>query len=207
MDNEYKLREEIIKLSKSKDWKTAKEEWEFEQIYVSDDLQQCLCGHYPIINICKIRNKVNDEFTEVGNVCIKKFLNIENGEKLLPSINRIKKDILKSMSNETLDYLCKKDYITARDYDFYHDIIKKRKLTEPQRKWKCDINNKLLRGTSYEANHILERIEIILNWAENEPTFDTKTINSFRKQYMNKGSLSEKQEQALNNIIREWKIK
>ena len=54
----YKLIDEIIKLSQSKLWDIAKTEWDFDSIYVSDAPQTCLCGHYPIINICIIKNQI-----------------------------------------------------------------------------------------------------------------------------------------------------
>lgn len=206
MDNEFKLREKIIELSESKDWYNAKKEWEFENIYVSDEFEECLCGHYPIINICRIRNRVNNNVTEVGNVCINKFLNIDEGEKILPSINRVKKDITKSISKDSLEYLYKKECISIKEYDFYSDIIKKRILSPARSKWKSDINKKFLRLTSYEANHIQERIDKILNWAKDKPNFDTSMLKSFKSYYIRKGYLSDKQENALNNIISKCKI-
>lgn len=53
----YKLTEEIINLSESDQWDFAKLEWNFEFAYYAGEPQSCLCGHYPIRNICVIKNR------------------------------------------------------------------------------------------------------------------------------------------------------
>ena len=52
---ESKLIQEIIKLSVADIWEIAKCEWELIEIYFSDEPETCLCGHYPIIELCEIR--------------------------------------------------------------------------------------------------------------------------------------------------------
>lgn len=100
----FKLTEEIINLSESEFWESGRNEWTFEYAYYSDDLQRCLCGHYPIKNICVIKNKVNKTQTEVVNCCVNKFLGIDDGNKIFASIKRLKEDSAKSMSLEVLEY-------------------------------------------------------------------------------------------------------
>jgi hypothetical protein len=54
---------------------------------------------------------------------------------------------------------------------------------------------------------IEEKIEMVLEWADNEnPDFDTEFIESLQEQYEEKGWLSEKQEEALDNIINKFRI-
>ena len=202
----YKLTEEIIKLSVSRDWNNAKLEWKFEYAYQSEELETCLCGHYPIKNICVITNTKNRTSTEVGNCCINKFLGIEEANKIFTSINRIKEDLSKSMSIEVLEYLFQKKVITEFEYEFYADIIKKRKLSEKQQLLKTKINEKLLIFTSYENSSIQSKIDSVLRWAESHKWFDTAFIISLRSTYERKGMLSEKQLTALNNIISKNKI-
>lgn len=48
----FKLTKEILKLSDSNYWSDAKLEWNFEYAYYSEEPQTCLCGHFPINNIC-----------------------------------------------------------------------------------------------------------------------------------------------------------
>ena len=51
-----------------------------------------------------------------------------------------------------------------------------------------------------------EVIEAVLAWADEHPTFDTAFVESLQKQYENKGELTDRQEQALWNIIEQWEI-
>ena len=44
----------------------------------------CLCSHFPIKEICVIRNRVNGVRAEVGNVCVKKFLGLPSGKIFEP---------------------------------------------------------------------------------------------------------------------------
>jgi hypothetical protein len=63
--NEDKLMKEILELSESSEWNKAKEEWKLKNIYFSENKQSCLCGHYPIKEICIIENKLNGITAEV----------------------------------------------------------------------------------------------------------------------------------------------
>jgi hypothetical protein len=46
----------------------------------------------------------------------------------------------------------------------------------------------------------------ILSWAETREDFDVKFVASVKKQFVSKGKVSLKQEQALLNIIKRYKI-
>jgi hypothetical protein len=74
--SEFKLTEEIINRSQSKVWDMAKLEWSLHKIYEADEPETCLCGHFPIIEICTLRNKLNGQFATVGNCCVKKFIGL-----------------------------------------------------------------------------------------------------------------------------------
>jgi hypothetical protein len=202
----YKLTEEIIKLSDSDSWNNAKIEWNFEYAYYSEELQTCLCGHYPIKNVCVIKNTENKNETEVGNCCVNKFLGIEDGNKIFTSIKRLKADKSKSMSPEVLEYLRKKKVLTDFDYSFYSDTIRKRKLSDKQLAIRERINQKLIDFTSYESNSNFVRINLVLKWAEDKSWFDKQFVNSLKSSCEKKGKLSEKQMTALENIITKLKI-
>ena len=202
----YQLIDEIIELSESKHWETAKLEWEFEKIYLSDTPQTCLCGHFPIVNICVIRNRKNHYQTEVGNCCINKFLDIDNGNKILISIKRLKTDDSKSMSPEALFYLYDKNVISQNEYDIYSDIQRKRNLSVKQLDLKKRINKKLINFTSYEASSALFKINLVLKWAETRPDFNTAFVLSL-KDCCEKGRiLTVNQMLALDKIITAYKI-
>ena len=202
----YKLTEEIIKLSNSDIWSSAKLEWNFEYAYYSEELQRCLCGHYPIKNVCVIKNSDNKNETEVGNCCVNKFLGIEDGNKIFTSIKKLKIDKSKSMSPEVLEYLRKKNVLTEFDYKFYSDTIRKRKLSDKQLAIRERINQKLIDFTSYESNSNFTRINLVLKWAEDKSWFDKTFVNSLKSSCEKKGKLTEKQTFALESIIKKLKI-
>lgn len=202
----FKLIEEIINLSESATWDFAKLEWEFTSAYYSDEEQKCLCGHYPIRNICVIRNKKNSSVTEVGNCCINKFLGIDEGNKIFTSIKRIKEKPRSSMSAEVLEYLSSKNAISDFDYKFYKSIIRRTSLSLKQWDLKEKINQKLLSFTSYERNSHFNKINLIVKWAEDNPSFDTSYVLSLKQACNRNGNLSSKQLAGLNNIISKFKI-
>lgn len=72
--SQYKLTNGILKLSVSKVWDTASLEWKLNEIYEAVNPETCLCGHFPIVEICILKNNLNNESVTVGNCCVKKFL-------------------------------------------------------------------------------------------------------------------------------------
>ncbi len=139
--SEYKLTTELLKLSQSQKWDEAKLEWELIDIERVEDPEECLCGHYPILEICLIKNSKTDNESRVGNCCVKKFNN--KSDKIFRSVARIRKNIEKSVNAETLDLAIKNRWINEKEYKFYMDIIRKRNLSEKQSAWKKAINQKI----------------------------------------------------------------
>lgn len=156
---EYKLFQEIISKSNAKNWDDAKREWDLDSVYDSDEPLTCLCGHYPIINICVLYNVYNHNTVEVGNECVKKFFKIELSDAIIKSIKKVKTDTRKSINVETIDYLYKKGCLNKTEYNFYINIKNKRKLSDKQISWKEDINKKFLRFTNYKMKLIDGKIE------------------------------------------------
>lgn len=202
----YKLTEEIISLSESKQWDLAKNEWRFEFAYYAEELQSCLCGHYPIRNICVIKNRTNLAVTEVGNCCINKFLGIDAGNKIFSSIKKLKEDIKSSISAEVIEYFYRKRGMSDFEYKFYKSIFRKRNMSERQWEIKEKINRKFLNFTSYETNSHFNKINKILKWAENNTSFDTKFVNSLKDSCIQRGRLTENQLASVDNIIRKCNI-
>jgi hypothetical protein len=89
--SEYKLTEEIIKRSQAQSWDAARLEWGLEDVYFVEDPETCLCGHYPIKEICTLRNTVNGQSADVGNCCVKKFLGLPS-DKIFQAVKRVKVD-------------------------------------------------------------------------------------------------------------------
>lgn len=60
------------------------DEWDYEITITDDDddhLKKCLCGH-TIINLCYIRNRINNNVSMVGIDCINKFGNKKINDKI-----------------------------------------------------------------------------------------------------------------------------
>ena len=201
-----KLVDGVVELSNSHRWVLAKLEWGFENAYYSLVNQRCLCGHYPIRQICVIRNLSNKHITEVGNCCVNKFLGITEANKTFSSIGRLNKDLSKSMSKEALYYLRDKGVVSSYEFGFYRDTFRKRKLTEKQNALRHRINQKLLDYTNYERHSIFSKINLILRWAESNEFFDTSFVESIKRRCELTGQLSNKQKQALDNIIEKFGI-
>lgn len=143
MSNKYKLIEEITSLSQSKIWLLVKLEWELDYIYFESEPETCLCGHFPIIEVCVLRNRHNRNTAIVGNICVKKFIGLPS-DNIFQAIKRITKDEEKSLNLETIKYAHNKNWISDKDFNFYSDIYRKRYLTSKQLNWKVKINQRVL---------------------------------------------------------------
>lgn len=141
----FVLIDEILNNSHSKIWDEAVKEWDHVDVYEADEPEACLCGHYPITEVCVIKNRITQDIENVGNCCVKKFLGLRP-DMILGSIKKIKEDISLSVNTQVLNFALSKRIISQRDYDFYSYIWRKRLLYPKQEKWKIDINNRILRG-------------------------------------------------------------
>ena len=105
--NFKKLKSEILKLSKARDWEIAKKEWALHSIYESDEFERCLCGHSPIKEICCLFNRITEKHADVGNVCVKKFLGIRS-DLIFSALKRVRKDISKSLNADSITFFFRK---------------------------------------------------------------------------------------------------
>lgn len=137
------LQKKILELSESKRIDLAIGEWSLDNIVFAEEPQICLCGHFPIIEICILQNSNNGNVAEIGNCCVKRFMNISS-DKIFDGIKRIKKQITRSVNMEVLQHARKKGIIDAWQFDFYSDIIRKRSLSDRQRVKKIEINKQIL---------------------------------------------------------------
>jgi hypothetical protein len=108
--SEYRLAEAIVALSQGKTWDEAKLEWQLEEIYNQDEPDTCLCGHFPIVEICVLRNGRNGNSAEVGNVCVKKFLGLPS-DRIFRAIHRIALDIERPLNAEAVDHAHRRGWI------------------------------------------------------------------------------------------------
>jgi hypothetical protein len=124
-------------------WDAAKLEWELKEIYESEEPETCLCGHFPIIELCVIGNKLNRNSATVGNCCVKKFIGLPS-DRIFQAVKRIRKDGAKSLSAEAVDYAFNRGWLTDWERDFYFDIMRKRTLSPKQAAKKAQINERYL---------------------------------------------------------------
>jgi ribosome-binding protein aMBF1 (putative translation factor) len=148
----YKLSNKIIKRSIADTWLQAKQEWFLYSVHDSDYKQTCSCGHYPIKEICIIKNKHNSHELTVGNCCVKKFFKEFESDKIFKAKKRVEKNKEKSFNQESIELAYKKEWIKENEYKFYLDIWRKKNknLSPKQFSWKIDINKKILRRISKE---------------------------------------------------------
>jgi hypothetical protein len=137
------LTEQILALSQSKIWAIAKSEWKLSAVYFAEEYETCLCGHYPIKELCIISNKETGNSATVGNCCVKNFMGLPS-DKIFQSIKKIKKDNTANINAELLSYAYNQNWINDWEHSFYEDTISKRKLTERQLEKKQQINDKIL---------------------------------------------------------------
>lgn len=141
--SEYKLTQEIIELSQSKIWDAAKLEWSLHQIYEADEPETCLCGHFPIIEICVLKNKHNQKFATVGNCCVKKFIGLPS-DLIFKAVKRVRKDNQKSLNAEAIEHAFRKGWINEWEYSFSIDTMRKRVLSTKQLQTRMKVNEKML---------------------------------------------------------------
>jgi hypothetical protein len=141
--SEYKLTEEILARSHGTIWIAAKLEWTLEHVYEADEPETCLCGHFPIIEICELRNKFNGNSATVGNCCVKKFIGLPS-DLIFQAVKRVRKDIEKSLNEQAIRHAWEKGWINEWEYKFSLDTMRKRGLSQKQMATRIKVNEKML---------------------------------------------------------------
>ena len=139
----YKLINKIVALSQSNVWDEAKLEWVLKDVYEAEEPETCLCGHFPIIEICVIQNNFNGNNTIVGNWCVKKFIGLPS-DKIFQAVKRVRKNTEKSLNAEAIQHAFDRQWITEWEKKFYLDIMRKRSLSLKQVEKKTQINRKFM---------------------------------------------------------------
>lgn len=140
---EFRLTSEIVARSVATVWDAAKLEWGLHEVYEADEPETCLCGHYPIIELCVLRNRANQRYATVGNCCVKKFIGLPS-DLIFQAVKRVRSDGARSLNGEALSHALEKHWINRWEFDFYLKVMRKRNLTPKQAAKKQQINEKFL---------------------------------------------------------------
>jgi hypothetical protein len=142
--NEAKFKAAILALSNATEWDDAKAEWYLHFVYEDPNDRACECEHSPIHQICVIRNRKNANETEVGNVCVRRFLRLVSS-RIFAVIRRLRGDINKSLNPAALELFRERGVNSATEEAEYNEYWRKRTtLTKEERDQKLDINVRVL---------------------------------------------------------------
>lgn len=141
--NAKQLRLEILARSVAPSWDAARLEWKLDDVCFVDEPETCLCGHFPIIEICILRNTKNQRTAEVGNVCVNKFMGLRS-DKVFDSVKKIRKDCDRAPNAETIELFFRQGLISLWERSFSLDTWRKRNLSFGQMTKRREINAKIL---------------------------------------------------------------
>jgi len=141
------LKQAVLERSIAKDWRDAIKEWRVVGITLNEeDSDTCVCGHYPIKEICTITNVLTRYDLDIGNHCVLHFLKISTGN-VFANIKRIRTDAAKAVTKDLLELAYENCWINDWEYTFCLDTAKRRKMTEKQIACRTRINEKILQRT------------------------------------------------------------
>lgn len=155
--NEAKFKAEILALSVSNDWDIAKAEWHLDFVYMDPADRACECEHSPIHQICVIKNDASGKSTEVGNVCVRRFLRLLSN-RVFSVLKRVKADTSKSLNPEALRIFRNKGVISDSEKQDYERYWRRRtNLSDDQKAQKDDINRRVLDYFEKETLKLVSR--------------------------------------------------
>lgn len=142
--NFKKLKAHILKRSLATNFDDARLEWALDYILVTQNFGKCPCGK-EIKEHCYLRNEKTKKETWVGNVCVRKFMDIDAG-KLFSGLKRIQKNHSAKPNDGLTEYAWNRGYLYGEnEYDFLRSITShRRKLSERQLHWLQKINRRIV---------------------------------------------------------------
>lgn len=145
--NFHQLKAEILKLSRATDWEVAKKEWKLVEISEAEEPETCLCGHFPIVELCTIHNNITGHSVDVGNVCVKRFLGFRS-DLIFQSLKRVRNDVTKSIGADATAFFYERGVINQWEYDFQQSTMRMRmrmrSLSMKQQAIRRQINEKVI---------------------------------------------------------------
>ena len=148
--SQEQLAREITRRSVADSWREARGEWSLETVYFATEPDQCLCGQFPIIELCALRNCRNGVEATVGNVCVKKFLGLPS-DRIFNGLKRIQSTPEAALNEEAIEYAYSRRWISGWERSFYIDTRRKRNLSERQAAKRLEINEKIIEHVARDA--------------------------------------------------------
>ena len=133
----------VLTASESEDWNTARSEWSLASISKSETPDQCVCTHFPIKEICTIRNLKNGNLLEVGNCCVKNFIGLPS-DTLFSNLRRIIADPDKAALEPLTELAHLNGWIDDWERGFSLNTMAKRNLSAKQATYRSRINRKII---------------------------------------------------------------
>jgi hypothetical protein len=141
--NFKQLKAAVLASSHAADWDIAKKEWRLIAISEAHEPETCICGHFPIIELCTIFNASTRSSLDVGNVCVKRFLGFRS-DLIFQSLKRVRADQDKAIGPDATAFFYERGVINDWEYKFQQSTMRKRILSERQLAIRCIINQKVL---------------------------------------------------------------
>lgn len=144
--NFKKLKAHILNLSEADNFDDAKSEWSLDRVCVTEEFGQCPCGK-KIKEHCYLKNGRNENTTWVGNVCVRRFMNIDSGT-LFDGLRRVRGNNSARPNNMLIEYAWSRGNLFGEsEYKFLRDISGRRwKLSEKQLHWLQKINRRIVQS-------------------------------------------------------------
>jgi hypothetical protein len=136
------LQQRIIELSVAHDFDAARLEWHLERVAYSHN-ETCACTHYPISELCHLRNELNDAELMVGNCCVKRFRD-EELDAVFDAIRRIMADDTRPMNAALTNYAFRWGWIDRMEHARCLRLWRKKRISAGYLADRVRINRKVL---------------------------------------------------------------
>lgn len=136
------LTERLLEISTSPLWSEARREWEVECVYLldrHDEPRRCLCSHYPIRELCVLKNRNTGHRTTVGNKCVQQFVGVDTAD-IVSGLRRVRDHPSSPLPPAAAEYAHGRGWLSDWELKFCLDTARKRKLSDKQRAKREEIN-------------------------------------------------------------------
>ena len=168
------LRHELLSMSQSEEWETAKTEWQLHDCFWNNSYGRCLCGH-DINERCVITNTVTDRAATVGNCCVKQFLGhlTSTSDAVFASLKRVHLDDNKSLHPDLVDLAESLGDIAPWAAELYKKLIRKRVLSHKQLAFRVRQNRRILGNAPRHVGDTRESCHSHRPWSLSEEVLST----------------------------------